>query len=198
MAKYYGYCYNDEGIFTEIIPLEEKPIYEKQILYRNETKEIVTEEKLCELHQSILDETYNQPEDAEEPISKFDCPNCVMRNVEYEPIKVPYEEDVIVGYEPDIPPNCTLEVCPDGIYYPICVEGKWVKTVEPQPEEPQPEEPSEVDKLKKTLELMQQAMDEIIMNNPGKEEFKALNEQQVLIQKAVDELIFETMKVPEE
>ncbi|WP_205417250.1 hypothetical protein, partial [Klebsiella pneumoniae] len=71
-----------------------------------------------------------------------------------------------------------------------------MKTVEPQPEEPQPEEPSEVDKLKKQLELIQQAMDEIIMNNPGKEEFKALNEQQTLIQKAVDELIFESMKVP--
>lgn len=198
MAKYYGYCYDDEGKFTEIIPLEEKPIYEKQTFYREEIKEIVTEEKLCELHQSIVDGTYKPTEEGEEPISKFDCPDCVMRNVEYEPIKVPYEEDVIIGYEPDIPENCTLEVCPDGIYYPRFIDGTWLKTVEPKPEEPQPEEPSEVEKLKKKLELMQQAMDEIIINNPGKEEFKALNEQQTLIQKAVDELILDNMKVPEE
>ncbi|MEW9578146.1 hypothetical protein U9K47_22805 [Bacillus toyonensis] len=192
MAKYYGYCYDDEGKFTEIIPLEEKPIYEEQTFYREETQEVITPFEACKLH-------------ADTPIEEIDpdCPDCKDQTIENIPIKIPYEVDVIIGYEPDIPEKCTLEVCPDGIYYPICVEGKWVKTVEPQPEEPQPEEPqpeepSEVDKLKKTIELMQQAMDEIIMNNPGKEEFKTLNEQQALIQKAVDELIFETMKVPEE
>ncbi|PEL80011.1 hypothetical protein CN609_19410 [Bacillus wiedmannii] len=164
MAKYYGYCYDSQGKFTEMIPLEEKPIYEKQTFYREEMKEIVTEEKLCEIHQSIEDGTYvpNQ-ENEEEPVSKYDCPNCVMRNVEYETIKVPYEEDVVVGYEPDIPENCTLEVCPDGIYYPKFVDGKWVKIVEPKPEEPQPEEPSELEKLKRQQELMQRALDEIII-----------------------------------
>lgn len=195
MARQYGYCYDDEGKYTGMIPVDEKPIIEKQTFYREEIKEIVTEEKLCELHQSIEDGTYvPSQESEEEPISKYDCPNCVMRNVEYETIKVPYEEDVIVGYEPDIPENCTLEVCPDGIYYPKFVDGKWIKTVEPKPEEPQPQEPSELEKLKKQLELMQQAMDEMIINNPGQEEFKELIEKQELIQKALDELIISSIQ----
>ncbi|PEK91463.1 hypothetical protein [Bacillus mycoides] len=194
MAKYYGYCYDNEGKFTETIPLQEKPIYEKQTFYREEQKEVVTEEKLCELHQSIEDGTYEPVEGEEEPISKYDCPDCVMRSVKYETIKVPYEEDVIVGYEPDIPENCTLEVCPWLAYEPIFKDGKWVKTVEPNPEEPKPQEPSELEKLKKQLELMQQAMDEMIINNPGQEEFKELIEKQELIQKAVDELIISSIQ----
>lgn len=43
--------------------------------------------------------------------------------------------------------------------------------------------------VKKQQELMQQALDEIIINSPDKEELKALNEQQALMQKALDELI---------
>ncbi|MFA2603670.1 hypothetical protein ABR763_01070 [Bacillus cereus] len=74
MALIYGYCYDDQGRFTEQIPLEEKPIYDKQTFYREETKEVIDEEG----------------------------------NISIETIKVPYEEDVIVGYEPDVPPNCTL------------------------------------------------------------------------------------------
>ncbi|MDG1606156.1 hypothetical protein P7D05_25775, partial [Bacillus paranthracis] len=62
------------------------------------------------------------------------------------------------------------------------------------PEEPQPQEPSELEKLKKQLELMQQAMDEMIINNPGQEEFKALSEQQALMQKALDELIITSIQ----
>ncbi|QEL88489.1 hypothetical protein [Bacillus mycoides] len=163
MAKYYGYCYDAHGKFTEIIPLEEKPIYEKQTFHREEQKEIITEEKLCELHQSIEDGTYEPVEGAEEPISKEECPDCVMYKVEYETVQVPYEEDVIVGYEPDIPANCTLEVCPWLGYDPVFNGSKWLKTVEPKPEEPKPEEPSELEKLKKQQELMQQALDELII-----------------------------------
>ncbi|PFV87189.1 hypothetical protein COL21_29175 [Bacillus thuringiensis] len=174
MAKYYGYCYDENGKFTEIVPIDEKPIYEKQTFYRDEQKEVVTEEKLCELHQSIANGTYEpplpdpgeDPEEAlqyEEPISKYECPDCVMRKVEYETVQVPYEEDVIVGYEPDIPVNCTLEVCPDLIYAPIFKDDKWVKTAEPKPEEPKPEEPSELEKLKKEMKLMQKAIDELIV-----------------------------------
>lgn len=190
MAKYYGYCYDAEGKFTEMIPIDEKPIYEKQTFYREEQKEVVTEEKLCALHQSIEDGTYvpekiyypkaeEEPEEVveeepveeiegidfyyEKPIDKHECPDCVMRSVDYEPIKVPYEEDIIVGYEPDIPENCTLEVCPWLGYEPVFKEGKWVKTVEPEPVEPQPEEPSELEILKKQMELMQKAMDEMII-----------------------------------
>lgn len=163
MAKYYGYCYDKEGEFTEMIRLEEKPIYEKQTLYREETKEVVTEEKLCELHQSIEGGTYVPDQENDTLISKYDCPDCVMANIDYEPIKVPYEEDVIVGYEPDIPENCTVEICPDGMYYPKFVDGKWVKTVEPKPEESKLDEPSELEKLKKKQELMQSALDELIV-----------------------------------
>ncbi|AXY09930.1 hypothetical protein CUC43_25675 [Bacillus thuringiensis LM1212] len=183
MAKYYGYCYDEKGKFTEIIPIDEKPIYEKQTFYREEQKEIVTEEKLCELHQSIEDGTYKpplpdsgeEPEDIDEtiqfeatyaePISKYDCSDCVMASIDYETIKAPYEEDVVIGYEPDIPENCTLEVCPWLGYEPVFKEGKWVKTVEPKVEEQQPPEPSELEKLKKQLELMQKAMDEMIIVN---------------------------------
>ena len=91
----------------------------------------------------------------EEPIPKEECPDCVMRSVEYVPVQVPYEEEVVVGYEPDIPPNCTLEVCPWLGYDPVFKDGKWVKTVEPEPVEPQPEKPSELEELKKKVELME-------------------------------------------
>ncbi|MDA1652643.1 hypothetical protein [Bacillus cereus group sp. TH160LC] len=190
----YGYCYNNEGKFTKMIPIDEKPIYEKQTFYREETKEIVTEEKLCALHQSIEDGTY-KPEIDEETgeelpvISKYDCPDCIMFGVEYETIKVPYEEDVIVGYEPDIPPNCTLEVCPWLAYEPVFKEGKWVKTVEPKVEEPQPQEPSELEKIKKQQELMQQAIDEMIIQNPTPDELAELKKRLILMQSAIDDLI---------
>ncbi|EOS8268433.1 hypothetical protein ABTI76_001006 [Bacillus cereus] len=189
MAKYYGYCYDENGKFTEMIPIDEKPIYEKQTFEREEQKEVITEEKLCELHQSIEDGTYEPEEDASEPISKYDCPNCVMRQVDYETIKVPYEEDVIVGYEPDIPKNCTLEVCPWLAYEPVFKDGKWVKTVEPEPVEPQPEEPSELEKIKKQQELMQQAMDEMIIQNPTPDELAELKKRLLLMQSAIDDLI---------
>ncbi|HHI3604919.1 TPA: hypothetical protein QCU10_001437 [Bacillus anthracis] len=189
MAKYYGYCYDENGKFTEMIPLEEKEITEKQTFYREEMKEIVTEEKLCKLHQSIVEGAYKPSEGEEEPISKYDCPDCVMANVEYETFKVPYEEDVVIGYEPDIPENCTLEVCPDGIYYPIFKDGKWIKTVEPKPEEPQPQEPSELEKVKKQQELMQQAMDEMIIQNPTPDELVELKKRLILMQSAIDDLI---------
>ncbi|HHP5740901.1 TPA: hypothetical protein ACSC8Z_005154 [Bacillus paranthracis] len=190
MAKYYGYCYDENGKFTEMIPIDEKPIYEKQTFYREEQKEVVTEEKLCALHQSIEDGTYEpDQEKVEEPISKYDCPDCVMFNVEYETIKVPYEEDVIVGYEPDIPENCTLEVCPWLAYEPVFKEGKWVKTVEPKIEEPQPQEPSELEKIKKQQELMQQAIDEMIIQNPTPDELAELKKRLILMQSAIDDLI---------
>ncbi|KAA0796677.1 hypothetical protein GM610_26820 (plasmid) [Bacillus tropicus] len=166
MAKYYGYCYDDKGRFTEMIPLDEKPIFEKQTFYREETKVIVTEEKLCELHQSLEEGTYIPTQENEETVSKYECPDCVMEHIEYETIKVPYEEDVVIGYEPDIPENCTLEVCPDGIYYPLFKDGKWVKTTEPKPEEPKPEEPSELEKIKQQLADIQKELEDIKNQKP--------------------------------
>ncbi|HDR7248221.1 TPA: hypothetical protein QCX05_003234 [Bacillus pacificus] len=194
MARQYGYCYDENGKFTEMIPIDEKPIYEKQTVYREETKEVVTEEKLCALHQSIEDGTYKPKIDEETGeellvISKYECPDCVMFGIEYETIKVPYEEDVIVGYEPDIPPNCTLEVCPWLAYEPVFKEGKWVKTVEPKIEEPQPQEPSELEKIKKQQELMQQAIDEMIIQNPTPDELAELKKRLILMQSAIDDLI---------
>lgn len=112
-----------------------------------------------------------------------------MAQVNYETIKVPYEEDIIVGYEPDIPPNCTLEVCPWLAYEPVFKEGKWVKTVEPKVEEPQPQEPSELEKIKKQQELMQQAMDEMIIQNPTPDELAELKKRLILMQSAIDDLI---------
>lgn len=128
MAKYYGYCYDEEGRFTEMIPLEEKAITEKQTFYREETKEVIDEEG----------------------------------NISIEYIKVPYEEDVVVGYEPDIPMNCTLEVCPDLIYDPVFKDGKWIKLKPELPPQPEPG-PSEIDKLKEELEVTKAAMAEFIM-----------------------------------
>ncbi|MBP3887779.1 MAG: hypothetical protein J6F30_09085, partial [Cellulosilyticum sp.] len=51
------------------------------------------------------------------------------------------------------------------------------KTVEPKPEEPQPQEPSELEKIKKQQELMQQAMDEMIIQNPTPDELAELKIQ---------------------
>lgn len=164
MARQYGYCYDENGKFTVMVPVDDKPIYEKQTFYREEQKEVVTEEKLCKLHHSIEDGTYEpDQENVEEPISKYECPDCVMASVHYETVKVPYEEDVIVGYEPDIPPNCTLEVCPWLAYEPVFKEGKWVKTVEPKPEEPQLEKTSELEELKKKQELVEKALDDLLL-----------------------------------
>ncbi|KAB2441369.1 hypothetical protein [Bacillus luti] len=160
MAKYYGYSYDENGKFTEMVPIEEKPIYEKQTFYREEQKGIVTEEKLCDFHQSIEDGALVADQN---PLGKFDCPDCVLHRVDFEPIQVPYQEDVIVGYEPDIPNNCTLEVCPWLAYEPVFDGEKWVKTKEPEIVEPQPQEPSELEKLKKQMELLQKAMDEMII-----------------------------------
>lgn len=166
MAKYYGYYFDNEGKFIEMIPLEEKTIYEKQTFYREETKVIVTEEKLCELHQSLEDGTYIPTQENEEPVSKYECLDCVMEHIKYETIKVPYEEEVVIGYEPDIPENCTLEVCPDLIYDPVFKDGKWVKTAEPKPEEPKPEEPSELEKIKKQLADIQKELEDIKNQKP--------------------------------
>lgn len=170
MAKYYGYCYDEEGRFTEMIPLEEKAITEKQTFYREETKEIITKEKLCNLHQSIVDGTYKpDPENVEEPISKYDCPDCVMEHIEYETIKVPYEEDVIVGYEPDIPENCTLEA-------PIYADATWDGTVwiydrDLVPPEPsKPPEPTPIEILNEKVELFTERMN---LNEEGINNLKA-------------------------
>ncbi|WP_130067440.1 hypothetical protein [Bacillus albus] len=97
MAKYYGYCYNEEGRFTEIIPLE-------------------------------------------------------------------YETNEETGEEtPLLPPMCTLEQPPDGIYYPIWTGSKWKKTVEAPPNPPEPPTPSDVERLQGQIDLLNKAIGELII-----------------------------------
>ncbi len=164
MAVTFGYCYDKDGRFTEMLPLEERPIYEKQPSYRRETKEVITEEKLCDLHQSITNGTYEPVEGEEPPIGKYECPNCVMHKVEYEDVKVPFEEDVFVGYEPIVPANCTLEVCPDLIFEPRFIEGKWVKTKDyTPPTEPTVPAKTELQDLREQLNAVKKVLDEILI-----------------------------------
>lgn len=172
MTRYNGYCYDENGKFTKMINFGERPIYEKQTFYKEEQKEVVTEEKLCELHQSIEDGTYvPKQENAEDPMPKEECPDCVMASIEYETVQVPYEEDVVVGFEPDIPENCTLEVVPWLAYDPVFDKeaGVWVKTKEPEPTpEPKPE-PTEVELLKAELESTQAVVAELLMEKSLRE-----------------------------
>ncbi|MDV6040370.1 hypothetical protein N7X28_28545 [Bacillus sp. SM-B1] len=51
----------------------------------------------------------------------------------------------------------------------------------------------ELENTKKQMALMQQALDEMIINNPSKE-VQALNDKQVLMQKALDELIISSIQ----
>lgn len=97
MAKYYGYCYNDEGQFTKIIPLE-------------------------------------------------------------------YETNEETGEEtPLLPPMCTMEQPPDGIYYPIWTGSKWKKTIEVPPNPPEPITPMDAEKLQKQINTLSDTMEALIM-----------------------------------
>ncbi|USL89264.1 hypothetical protein vBBceSLY1_00045 [Bacillus phage vB_BceS_LY1] len=163
MARQYGYCYDNEGKFTEIIPLENRPIIEKHNTYRDELKEVVTEEKLCELHQSIKDGTHVPVEGEEKPVQPYECPNCVMHKVDYVTVQVPEVMEVIVGYEPILPPNCTFEVCPDLIFEPVFKDGKWVKLKPDLPVEPTVPVKSEVEKLREEVNILKKLLDEMLI-----------------------------------
>lgn len=63
---------------------------------------------------------------------------------------------------PLLPPNCTLEVPPDGIYYPVFKDGQWIKTVENPPELiPKPPEKTDVEKLRDELEKVKKDLEAI-------------------------------------
>lgn len=97
MAKYYGYCYDEEGKFTEMIPLD-------------------------------------------------------------------YDTDSETGEEtPLLPPQCTLEQPPDGIYYPIWTGSKWKKTVEVPPKPPEPPTPTEVENLQSQIDELSSTIEELIL-----------------------------------
>lgn len=162
----FGYFYDENGHYTEMKSLQERPVYEKQTFYREERKEVVTEENLCELHQ----------EDEE---GKHGCPNCVMYNVGYETVQVPYFENVIVGYEPDIPANCTLVPVPDLRFEPVFRDGAWVLTKELPPEVIPPEviPPEDIPKdPAKEEEILRKKIDSRVeeLIGPALEEIKQL------------------------
>ncbi|EOQ00971.1 hypothetical protein [Bacillus cereus] len=95
---YFGYCYDEEGEFTEMIPLEN---------------------------------VYNEVAGEETPL---------------------------------LPPMCTLQQPPDGIYYPIWTGTKWKKTVENLPPQPEPI-PTEIEAIKSEIEIIKQEL-ESIKNKP--------------------------------
>ncbi|MCU5407972.1 hypothetical protein OCA16_25875 [Bacillus cereus] len=98
MAKYYGYCFNEDGKYTEMAPLE------------HETNEETGEET------------------------------------------------------PLLPPQCTLIKPPDGVYYPVWVGTKWIKTVNELPPQPDPT-PTEIEAIKSEIEVIKQEL-ESIKNKP--------------------------------
>ncbi|KAB0446718.1 hypothetical protein [Bacillus toyonensis] len=146
----FGYFYDENGKFTEMRGLQERPKYKTVIKYRDEQKEIVVEEKLCEFHKTI-----------EEGI-EGGCIQCIPFSISHETIKVPYEVDEMVGFELTVPENCTVEPVPDLIFEPVFRDGHWVKMNPDLPPQP-PAEPTEMEKLKKQTELIQKALDELIM-----------------------------------
>ncbi|MGE6313399.1 hypothetical protein ACQKD6_23640 [Bacillus cereus] len=78
-------------------------------------------------------------------------------------IPLEYETNEETGEDAQqLPPQCTLQQPPDGIYYPVWTGTKWIKTVEVPPKQPEPG-PSEMDKLKTELEVTKAAMAEFIM-----------------------------------
>ncbi|HDR7884056.1 TPA: hypothetical protein QCY09_002007, partial [Bacillus paranthracis] len=50
-------------------------------------------------------------------------------------------------------------------------------------------EPSELEKIKKQQELMQQVIDEMIIQNPTPDELAELKKRLILMQSAIDDLI---------
>lgn len=164
MARQMGYFYDKEGKFTEMAPLEEREIWVPETYYEDELQEVVTEEKLCELHQSIKDGTYKPVEGEEPPVQPYECPNCVMPRVDYETVKVPHTMDVYKGKETIIPENCTLEVCPDLIFEPVFRDGKWVK-LKPDlpPVEPSKPELNELQEVREQLDKVKKVLDEILI-----------------------------------
>lgn len=155
MARHYVYCYDEKGRFTESIAVEEKPIYERQKFTREEKQTIYTPEKRCDVH-GIDD------------MEKFECPNCVMESERYEMVTVEYEDDIIVGFEPDVPPNATLEPC---IFTDATWDGtKWIYDRDLLPPEPEPiPEPTPMEKLRTELDATQEALAELILEKPASE-----------------------------
>ncbi|WP_088311673.1 hypothetical protein [Bacillus cereus] len=89
----------------------------------------------------------------------------------YDNIEVPYEEEDVIGYEDiyDIPDNATEIPLPQPNWKPVWNGEKWIETITQEEldelNKPQIPQPSELDKLKKQQELMQKALDELIISS---------------------------------
>ncbi|HHT7143116.1 TPA: hypothetical protein ACTZ34_005071 [Bacillus cereus] len=89
----------------------------------------------------------------------------------YGNIEVQYEEEDVIGYEDvyDIPDNATELPLPQPNWKPVFKDGKWIETITQEEldemNKPQIPQSSELDKLKKQQELMQQALDELIISS---------------------------------
>jgi len=89
----------------------------------------------------------------------------------YENIEVQYEEEDVIGYKDvyDIPDNATEIPLPQPNWKPVWNGEKWIETITQEEldelNKPQIPQPSELDKLKKQQELMQQALDELIISS---------------------------------
>ncbi|HDR7664598.1 hypothetical protein [Bacillus wiedmannii] len=85
--------------------------------------------------------------------------------------EVQYEEEDVIGYKDvyDIPDNATEIPLPQPNWKPVFKDGKWIETITQEEldelNKPQIPQPSELDKLKKQQELMQQALDELIISS---------------------------------
>lgn len=163
MTVQYGYFYDKDGKFTHIDALENKAVYKKVMVEQYVPELKITEEKLCEIHTAVEDGTYETVEGEEVP-PKYLCPNCIMRSEETVYVNKPVETDEFVGYEPIVPANCTLEVCPDLIFEPVFKDGKWVKTKDyTPPTEPTVPVKSEVQELKEQVANLMKVVDELLI-----------------------------------
>lgn len=166
MTVFWGYFYDKDGRFTEMKSLKTKSIIRKYFVDTEVIEEVITQEKLCELHQSIENGTH-APVEGEEIVPKYDCPNCVMHRVDYVPRIVPVEHEEYLGEEPIVPENCTLEPVPDLIFEPVFRDGKWVK-LKPDlpptdPVEPSKPEVNELQELREQLDKVKKVLDEILI-----------------------------------
>ncbi|WP_255259412.1 hypothetical protein [Bacillus wiedmannii] len=85
--------------------------------------------------------------------------------------EVQYEEEDVIGYKDvyDIPDNATEIPLPQPNWKPVWNGEEWIETITQEEldelNKPQIPQPSELDKLKKQQELMQQALDELIISS---------------------------------
>lgn len=77
-------------------------------------------------------------------------------------IPLEYSFDEETGEEsPLLPHQCTLQQPPDGIYYPLWIGSKWIKTVEIPSTPSEPPAPSELEVIRQELERVKQELEDL-------------------------------------